>query len=133
MNQAAEAWFCSSQLIPLTSLYMQCNSPLKITFQLSRMAVNSLQMLMIQGWFGTTALLADNHVAKGFIRLQFFSPHSSARISESCSCTRLVSTYIVALFQCFRMVPVSCSSGGANKNVHQKTAPLSNEVRLKHP
>ena len=63
----------------------------------------------------------------------FFSPHSSARISESCSCTRLVSTYIVALFQCFRMVPVSCSSGGANKNVHQKTAPLSNEVRLKHP
>ena len=51
---------------------------------------------------------------------EFFSPHSSAHISESCSCTRLVSTYIVALFQCFRMVPASCSSGGANKNVPPK-------------
>ena len=53
-------------------------------------------------------LLADNHVAKGVLTFfQFFSPHSSAHIAESCSCTRLVSAYIVALFQCFRMVPVS--------------------------
>ena len=60
---------------------------------------------------------------------QFFSPHSSAHISESCSCTRLVSTYIVALFQCFRMVPVSCSSGGANKNVPQKNrTPLERDT-----
>ena len=56
----------------------------------------------------TPALLADNHVAKGVLTFfQFFSPHSSACIVESCSCTRLVSAYIVALFQCFRMVPVS--------------------------
>ena len=82
----------------------------------------------------TLALLADHHVAKrGLAFCNFFSPHSSARISESCSSTRLVSAYIVALFQCFRMVPVSCSSGGANKNVPPKTAPLSHEVRSNHP
>ena len=54
---------------------------------------------------------------------QFFSSHSSARISERCLCTRLVSAYIVALFQCFRMVPVSCSSGGRTKTCHKKAHP----------
>ena len=82
----------------------------------------------------TLALLAYHHVAKGGLCvLQFFSPHSSARISEACLSTRLVFAYIVALFQCFRMVPVSCSSGGANKNVPPKTTPLSHEVRLNRP
>ena len=61
--------------------------------------------------------------------LQFFGPHTSAYIPDPSSCTRLVFAYFVALFQCFRMVPVSCSSGGANKNVQQKTAPLLHGVR----
>ena len=55
-----------------------------------------------------------------------FSPHSSTRISESCSCTPLVSAYIVALFQCFRMVPVLCSSGegGEQKCPQKNCTPL---------
>ena len=61
--------------------------------------------------------------------LQFFSPHTSAYIPDPSSCTRLVFAYFVALFQCFRMVPVSCSSGGENKNVQQKTALLLHGVR----
>ena len=44
-------------------------------------------------------------------------------VSPSCSYTRLVSAYIVALFQCFRMVPVSCSSGGQTKTCPQKLHP----------
>ena len=71
---------------------------------------------------------------------QFFSPHFSVHISESCLCTRLVFTYIVALFQCFRMVPVSCSSGGGGggggggeqKHAPKNCTPLE-EIRLKHP
>ena len=58
-----------------------------------------------------------------------FNPHTSAYIPDPSSCTRLVFAYFVALFQCFRMIPVSCSSGGANKNVQQKTAPLLHAVR----
>ena len=56
---------------------------------------------------------------------QFFCPHSSVCISESCSCTCLVSAYIVALFQCFRMVPVSCSSGGEQKCARKNCTPLA--------
>ena len=58
-----------------------------------------------------------------------FSPHSSGCTSAPTSCTHLVSAYFVALFQCFRMVPVSYSSRGANKNVQRKAAPLSHVVR----
>ena len=39
----------------------------------------------------------------------------------------------IPTFQCFQMVPVSCSSGGANKNVPPKTTPMSHRVRLNHP
>ena len=46
---------------------------------------------------------------------QFLSPRTTACISDRASCTRLVFAYIVALFQCFRMVPVSWSSGGGEQ------------------
>ena len=54
---------------------------------------------------------------------QFLSPHTTACISDRASCTRLVFAYIVALFQCFRMVPVSWSSGGRTKTCHEKPHP----------
>ena len=81
------------------------------------------------------ALLVRSHclAPRGTRNLQFFSPHTSARISETASGTYLVFAYSVALFQCFRMVPVLCSSGGANKNVLRKTAPLSREARSNRP
>ena len=98
------------------------------------MAVHIFQMLFLgyenskDGCFFrqelTLALLADHHVAKGVCVFQFFSPHFSTRILESCLSTCLVSAHIVVLFQ-FRMVSVSCSSRRANKNVPPKTAPLS--------
>ncbi len=44
--------------------------------------------------------------------LQFFSQRTSACISEPASCTYPVIAYSVALFQCFRMIPVLCSAGG---------------------
>ena len=53
----------------------------------------------------TLALLADHHVAKRvFAFLQFFSPHSIARIAGSCS-TRVSITYIVMFYnQACRMM-----------------------------
>ena len=75
----------------------------------------------------TLTLLADHRVVKGGLCvLQFFSQHSSARVSESCSSARLVSAYIVALFQRFRMVPVSCSLGrGEQKRATKNRTPVA--------
>ena len=61
--------------------------------------------------------------------LQFLGPHTSAYIPDPSSCTGLVFTYFVAPFQCFRMVPVSCSSGGGEQKRATKTAPLLHAVR----
>ena len=75
------------------------------------------------------------HGKGGLCILQFLSPHSSERISESCSCTHLVSSYIVAVLSngtCFMQLGGG-GGGGVNKNVRSKTASLSHEVRLNHP
>ena len=63
----------------------------------------------------------------------FFGPYTSACISGTSSGTYPVFAYSVVLFHRFRMVPVSCSSGGTNKNVLRKTAPLFREARLNRP
>ena len=79
------------------------------------------------------ALLADQHMAKVVCAFCNFLVRIPVCVFQSCSSACLVSAYIVALFQCFQMVPVSCSSGGVNKYVPPKTTPLSHEVRLNHP
>ena len=83
------------------------------------------------GWFfKQKTLLADHYVAKGVFVFFNFLVRIPVHVSQSCSCTHLVSAYIVALFQCFRMVPVHA---GGTKMCQQKTATLSHEVRLNHP
>ncbi len=74
------------------------------------------------------ALLVRSHclAPRGTRNLQFFSPHTSARISEPASGTYPVFAYSVALFQCFRMVPVLCSSGrGEQKCTKKNRTPLA--------
>ena len=44
-----------------------------------------------------------------------FSPHTSACISETACGSHPVFAYSVALFQCFRIVPVLCSLGGGGQ------------------
>ena len=103
------------------------------------MALHVLQMLLAQST-ATLSVVTSAFTNAGFVGrhilttlrlsiLQFLGLHTSAYIPAPSSCTRLVFAYFVALFQCFRMVPVSCSSGGANKNVQQNTAPLLHTVR----
>ena len=103
------------------------------------MALHVLQTLLGQST-ATLSVVTSAFTNTGFVGLhidilttkyflQFLGPHTSAYIPDPSSCTHLVFPYFVALFQCFRMVPVSCSSRGANKNVQQKSAPLLHAVR----
>ena len=55
--------------------------------------------------------------------------HTSAYIPDPSLSIHLVVAYSVALFQCFQMVPVSFSSGEANKACNRKTAPLLHLVQ----
>ena len=69
--------------------------------------------------------------AYAYVSHKFFCLHTRACISEDILCTRLVSAYFVAWVQCFRMVPVSYSSGrgrgggggGGNETCQAKVHP----------
>ena len=97
------------------------------------MALHVLQMLLAQST-ATLSVVTSAFTNAGFVGRHIlttwfynFWVRIPARISQTL--VRVHAAYFVALFQCFRMVPVSCSSGGANKNVQQKTAPHLHAVQ----
>ena len=83
--------------------------------------------------FPVTLLVRSHCLAPcGTRNLQFFSQHTSACISETTSGTYPVFAYSVALFQCFRIIPVVQLRGG-KQNILRKTAPLLRKARSNRP